>query len=49
MKIGEAIEVPRPKTTGEYPCDYYRMGKTLRFRVSVRTIDIDTVRLTRVE
>ncbi len=49
LNIGESIEVPRPQTKWKYQSYFYPMAKTIGIRVSVRTIDEETVRLTRVE
>ncbi len=48
MKPGESIELPRSKTKKNPFVDYYMMAKKAGIRVSMQTIDEETLRLTRV-
>ena len=48
MKPGESIELPKPARKNPYT-DYYLMAKKAGIRVSMQTIDSETLRLTRVE
>jgi len=49
LNVGESIEVPRPQTKWKYQSYFYPMARSLGIRVSVRTINEQTVKLTRVE
>lgn len=48
LKIGESIELPRPP--GPYPwLPFHKMASQAKIRVSTKTIDQHTTRITRIE
>lgn len=48
LKIGESIDLPRP-VWKRPQTSFYSMANTIGIRVSCRTIDAETMRVTRVE
>lgn len=49
LKVGESLIVPRPNKRQKYQTYFYSMAKLVGIRVSVKTMDERSVRLTRVE
>lgn len=49
LQVGESMTVPRPKKQGRFQHYFYPMAQKHGIKVSVKTLNGDTVRLTRVE
>ena len=49
LKVGESLLLPRPVRKGSPHLTYYKMAKTYNIRVSVRTFDERTFRVTRIK
>jgi hypothetical protein len=49
LKVGESLLLPRPERKGSQHLTYYKMAKTYNIRVSVRTFDERTFRVTRIK
>lgn len=47
LQVGESIDIPRPQTSGKFQHYFYPMAHRYGTKISVKTLDDYTVRLTR--
>ena len=49
LKVGESLDLPRKANLDKPHLQYYQMAKKAGIRVSTRSIDPETMRITRIE